>query len=90
MEKAIKLVDENFGLSFWGFFIVNTLIGELNFDALPMGIVFALLFVLIFCLVVLWRAASLRNNKWRIAVKVYIGFQILSFFAGVLIGLGVI
>jgi len=90
MEEIIKLVDRNFGLSFWGFFIMNILGGELNFDTLPTGIVFALLFVLMSCLIVLWRAASLRNNKWRIAVKVYIGFQILSFIAGALIGLGVI
>jgi len=90
MEKVITIVDKNFGTAFWTFFLANTMIGELNFDVLPAGIIFVLLFVLIFGLIVLWRAASLNSNKWRIAVKVYVGFQVLSFIAGVLIGLGVI
>jgi len=90
MEKMIEWADENMGIAFWGFFIANSFAGQLPFDKMPMLPVLALMVALIFGLIVLWRAASRNSNGWRIAVKVYVGLQVVAFIGGFLIGLGAI
>jgi len=90
MEKMTTWADENFALAFWGFFIINALGGQLPFDKMPRLPVLALMVALIFGLIVLWQAASMKSNGWRTAVKVYVVFQFIAFIGGFLIGLGAI
>jgi len=90
MEKLIVWADENMGIAFWGFFITNALCGQLPFEKIPLSTVLVLLVALTFGLIVLWRAASRNSNGWRIAVKVYVGLQVVAFIGGFLIGLGAI
>ena len=90
MEKMTTWADENFALAFWGFFIINALGGQLPFEKLPMLPIWVFIFALTFGLIVLWRAASMKSNGWRTAVKVYVVFQFIAFIGGFLIGLGAI
>ncbi|RUM46321.1 MAG: hypothetical protein DSY80_02380, partial [Desulfocapsa sp.] len=72
MEKMTVWADENMGFAFWGFFITNILAGQLPVGAMTILPILAILGVLGFWLIVLWRAASRNSNGWRIAVKVYV------------------
>jgi len=90
MEKLTEWADENMGIAFWGFFIINALCGQLPFDKMPMLPVLALMVALIFGLIVLWQASSMKSNGWRTAVKFYIIFQGIAFAGGFLVGLGAI